>query len=84
MKQIEDNFSKCSMWTHGVLNISLKILEELSDRDNIEDEEKIEPDYYIDRPVIIWTKYTLKIKNGVIRATQVGLGSVRHICQPPK
>ena len=57
MKQIEDNFSKCSMWTHGVLNISLKILEELSDRDNIEDEEKIEPDYYIDRPVIIWTKY---------------------------
>jgi hypothetical protein len=32
---------------------ALTLLEELSDADNIVDEQQLEPDYYIDRPVKI-------------------------------
>ncbi len=42
------------LWTRPTTGVILNILhtsDELSDYDNMVDEEQLEPDYYIDRPV---------------------------------
>jgi hypothetical protein len=40
-------------YAHQPYNYNNCVIEELSDVDNIMDERELEPDYYIDRPVII-------------------------------
>jgi hypothetical protein len=53
----KNNENKCLIYKLRILGVynycHKQKLEELSDQDNMIDEDDIEPDYYIDRPVII-------------------------------
>lgn len=55
-KNIKDNkLWTCKIRIHGVnIHYIHILLDELSDYDNMNDENELEPDYYIDRPVIIY------------------------------